>query len=222
MRTIKSIDLWTEQYPNGHELECIKGAFIDGATNNGILYDSIEIIKNCDCKITNNANLNISNKHNAAIFYKNLLPIRLLVFNYIGDFSKLLEQVFNQKVEQGGGYSLKNLLDKFNVKITSEHLNGNLKQSVQEEIDVGSCDNIELLKSMLGGSYSISDIGLGNNANPDFIYNENIDVEYFLETKQNLFNIKHKGAFINTSHTRIIPIQINGTITKEDIKSINC
>lgn len=217
MKTIESIDLWTEQYPKGHEFECIKGAFIDGVSSKIIPYDSIEIIRNCDCKITNNANLNISNKHNAVIFYKNLSPIRLLVFNYIGDLSKLLAEIFNQKIEK---HNLKDLLNKFNVKITKEQLNSILSQSILEEIDIGSCDNVELLNAMLGGSYSTSDIGFGNNTNPDFVYNKKIKIKYLLKTKSNSFNIKHKGAFINTSQSRIIPIQVNGKITQDYIKDL--
>ena len=217
MKTIESIDLWTEQYPIGHEFECIKGAFIDGVSSKTIPYDSIEIIKNCDCTITNNMNLNISNKHNAVIFHKNLKPLRLLVFNYKGSFSKLLDEIFNQKIEE---YSLRDLLNKRNVKITNYELNNNSSQSILEEIDVGSCDSVELLKAMLGGSYSISDTGFGNNSNPDFIYNGKVEVEYSLKTKSNLFNIRHRGAFINISQSRIIPIQINGKITQTDINNL--
>ena len=42
MKTIKSIDLWTEQYENHYE--CFNGAFVDGFENNKIAFDEYKII----------------------------------------------------------------------------------------------------------------------------------------------------------------------------------
>ena len=46
MKTIKSIDLWTEQYENHYE--CFNGAFVDGFENNKIAFDEYKIIENCN------------------------------------------------------------------------------------------------------------------------------------------------------------------------------
>lgn len=78
METIKTIDLWTEQQPN--QFECFRGAFIDSFENDTIPFDSYKVVRNCNCFITcNRDDLNISNKHNAIVFYKNNNPIRLIV-----------------------------------------------------------------------------------------------------------------------------------------------
>ena len=66
MKTIKTLDIWTEQYPNHYE--CFNGAFMDGM-DKGLAYTSIKVVKNCNCIISNNLNLSIGNKHNAVIFY---------------------------------------------------------------------------------------------------------------------------------------------------------
>ncbi len=215
VKIVKTIDLWTEQYPKNHELECIKGAFIDGFESQGLPYDSIEIIKNCNCVISNNANLDISNKHNAVIFYKNNNPVRLLVFNYQGDFDKLLSEILKQNI---GCTSLKEIFDKNLISINSTLLNGNYEQNIKPEIDVGSCDNFDLLQSLLGSSYTIDKTGLGNNSNPDFDFNSYTQIEYILKTEHYLFNIEHQGAYINKKKDRIIPIQAEGKIKLDKIK----
>ena len=76
MNIIRTIDLWTEQ--NENHIECFKGAFIDGFENKDIPFDTFKVIRNGNCIITNENNLNISNKHNAIVFYKNNIPVRLI------------------------------------------------------------------------------------------------------------------------------------------------
>ncbi len=49
MKTIKTIDLWTEQHDNNYE--CFNGTFVDGFENNEIAFDEYKIIKNCNCII---------------------------------------------------------------------------------------------------------------------------------------------------------------------------
>ena len=69
MNTIKSLDLWTEQYRNQFEL--FNGCFIDGFDNEIIPFDSYKVVKNCNCVISSNSDiLTIGNKHNAIVFYK--------------------------------------------------------------------------------------------------------------------------------------------------------
>ena len=80
MLTINTIDLWTEQYKNHYE--CFKGAFVDGFEKNKNPFNKYKIVKNCNCVITTNMeDINISNKHNAIIFYNNDKPVRLIVIN---------------------------------------------------------------------------------------------------------------------------------------------
>ena len=94
---IKTIDLWTEQFKNYYE--CFNGAFVDGFDNNNIPFDRYKIVKNCNCIITvSNKNINISNKHNSIIFYKNNIPVRLMVINY--EFIPDLEIEYNLKTDE--------------------------------------------------------------------------------------------------------------------------
>ena len=80
MKIIKTIDLWTEQHENHYE--CFNGVFVDGFENNRIPFDEYKIIKNCNCIINvNQDNIHISNKHNAIVFYKDNIPVRLMVIN---------------------------------------------------------------------------------------------------------------------------------------------
>lgn len=88
MNIIKTIDLWTEQHDNHYE--CFNGAFVDGFENSKVPFDTYKIIKNCNCIITvNNTGVNIHNKHNAIIFYKDNIPVRLVVINKDNDTRKL-------------------------------------------------------------------------------------------------------------------------------------
>ncbi len=45
MKTIKTIDLQTEQHENHYE--CFNEVFVDGFENNKIPFDEYKIIKNC-------------------------------------------------------------------------------------------------------------------------------------------------------------------------------
>ena len=78
MKTIKTIDLWTEQFENHYE--CFNGCFIDGFDNEDIPFESYKIVRNCNCLISGGG-FNISNKHGAIIFYKKSFPVRLMVIN---------------------------------------------------------------------------------------------------------------------------------------------
>lgn len=50
MKTIKTIDLWTEQFENHYE--CFNGCFIDGFDNEDIPFESYKIVRNCNCLIS--------------------------------------------------------------------------------------------------------------------------------------------------------------------------
>ena len=96
-KIIQSIDLWTEQYENHYE--CFNGAFVDGFEDNKIVFDEYKIIKNGNCIITVSIpNINISNKHNAIVFYKDKNPVRLMVINY--EFIPDLEIEYNLKTDE--------------------------------------------------------------------------------------------------------------------------
>lgn len=53
MKTIKTIDLWTEQFENHYE--CFNGCFIDGFDNEDIPFESYKIVRNCNCLISGGA-----------------------------------------------------------------------------------------------------------------------------------------------------------------------
>ncbi len=98
MTLIKTIDLWTEQHDN--HCECFNGAFVDGFENNKIAFDKYKIVKNCNCIITvEPKDIPINNKHNAIVFYKNEVPVRLMVVNKNTDVDKCINVALNQYFE---------------------------------------------------------------------------------------------------------------------------
>ena len=215
MKTIKSIDLWTEQ--NENHYECFNGAFVDGFENNKIAFDEYKIIKNCNCIITvNNPNINISNKHNAIVFYKDKNPVRLMVINKNTDIDKCIKIALTQYFENE---TLQVLYD--NLQIKSSIID--IKETpifnnadFIKEIDVGSCDRWNLLYNMLKGSYTESNTQYGNYESDKYEFIPNIFIKYELTTDTEKFEIEHKCAFINTIETRIIPIQENSNLTKKE------
>lgn len=212
---IKSIDLWTEQMPN--QYECFNGAFIDGFCNDNIPFDEYKIIKNCNCIITcGKKDINISNKHNAIVFYNKCKPVRLMVINKNTDIEKCINTALSQNFK---GNRLIDLYE--NKKIKSYTID--LKQKaiinnadITKEIDVGSCDRWSLLYSMLKGSYTEDNTPYGNYQSDKFEFIPDIRITYNLKIDSEEFLIEHKCAFINEIKTRIIPIQENSKLTSKD------
>lgn len=210
---INSIDLWTEQYENHYE--CFNGAFIDGFENNKIAFDEYKIIKNCNCIITvSNPNINISNKHNAIVFYKDKNPVRLMVINKNTEIDKCINIALNKYFNDG---ILQDLYDSVGIKSVIIDMN---EQAIYngvdntKEIDVGSCDRWKLLYNMLKGSYTESDTQYGNFESDKYEFIPDLCIKYKLTTDTEIFEIQHKCAFINTIKTRLIPIQENSLLTK--------
>lgn len=213
MNIIKTIDLWTEQHKNHYE--CFNGAFVDGFENNKIPFDEYKIVKNCNCIITiSNEEINISNKHNSIVFYKDNKPVRLMVINKDTEIEHCIEIALNQYFDDK---KLQVLYDSNNIKSSIIDMN---EQPVynnadsMKEIDVGSCDRWNLLYNMLKGSYTESDTSYGNYQSDKYEFIPNIFIKYVLNTDTERFEIEHKCAFINTLQTRIIPIQENSLLTK--------
>lgn len=213
MLEIKTIDLWTEQKVNHYE--CYNACFVDGFYE-GQPFDEYKIVKNCNCQITNdNKNINISNKHNAIIFYKNKKPVRLMVCNKESDVEDNVKIALSQH--------FKNLIleDIYkDLKIKSSVID--LKEraifndaDISKEVDVGSCDRWSLLYNMLKGSYTESDTIYGNFQNDRYEFMPNINIKYSLIVGGEKFVIEHKCAFINALKTRIIPIQENSKLTQK-------
>lgn len=214
MKIINTIDLWTEQIDNHYD--CNNGAFIDGFSN-GIPFDTYEVIKNCNCIINTNTELNITNKHQAIIFLKNDEPVRLLVVNKDTDIDKAIEIALNQEIN---GQLLRDVYETFGIKRID--LDYHQKPIINnkdhtKEVDVGSCDRNSLLASMLEGSYTESDTDYGNTNNTDYIFVPDINIKYELLTGDYHFIIDHSNAFINKDSTRIIPIQNNSQLDIEQI-----
>ncbi len=220
MNVIKTIDLWTEQDDN--HIECFSGAFVDGFENGNIPFDSYKVIRNCNCIITSNKdNLNIRNKHNATLFYKNGVPVRLMVLNQNTDVDKCisaaLSKIFNNKI-LGDIYSQLNI-KRIDVNLNQQPINN--ESNPENEIDVASCDRPELLESMLEGSYTKSDTDYGkSNSDSSYKFIRDISIQYELMTDSEYFIIEHHCAFINKSMTRVIPLQANSLINIEEISSI--
>jgi len=214
MKTIKTIDLWTEQYENHYE--CFNGAFVDGFENNKIPFDEYKIIKNCNCIINVNYNdVHISNKHNAIVFYKDKIPVRLMTINKNTDVDKCIEVALNQYFEDS---ILKDYYDKLSIKFLMIDMKEKSifkeNDDITKETDIGSCDRWKLLYNMLKGCYTESDTSYGNFASDKYEFIPNLFIKYELITDSEKFEIEHKCAFINTIKTRLIPIQENSSLTK--------
>ena len=219
MNIIRTIDLWTEQNPN--HIECFSGAFVDGFENENIPFDSYKIIRNCNCVISSNqSNLNISNKHNAIIFYNDNVPVRLIVINKETDIDKCINESLNQPFNNT---TLRDVYALLSVKSTDINLNEQAIYNCSDkskEIDVGSCDRPSLLECMLEGIYTQSDTDYGkSNSNNSYSFIPNIFIEYKLVTDAECFKIEHHCAFINENMTRIIPLQDNSSLDIEMISS---
>lgn len=181
MKLIKTIDLWTEQHENHYE--CFNGAFVDGFENDKIAFNEYKIVKNCNCIISNNnESINISNKHNAILFYKEQIPVRLMVINEKTDIDKCiniaLSQFFEDKV-------LQDLYDRLNIKssvidMKEQPIYNNADKT--KEIDVGSCDRWNLLTNMLQGLYTETNNAYGNFSSDKYFFIPNLCIKYELNT----------------------------------------
>ena len=213
METIKSIDLWTEQYEN--QYECFNGAFVDGFENGKIAFDEYKIVENCNCIITtSNQDINITNKHKAIIFYKEKIPVRLAVINKNTDIDKCIKTALNQYFADGILQDLYNKIGINSNKIDMKEKTIFNNADKTKEIDVGSCDRWKLLYNMLKGSYTESDTQYGNYESDKYEFIPNLCIKYKLITDTEIFEIDHKCAFINNIKTRLIPIQENSSLTK--------
>lgn len=213
METIKSIDLWTEQYEN--QYECFNGAFVDGFENGKIAFDEYKIVENCNCIIiTSSQDINITNKHKAIIFYKEKRPVRLAVINKNTDIDKCIKTALNQYFADGILQDLYNKIGINSNKIDMKEKTIFNNADKTKEIDVGSCDRWKLLYNMLKGSYTESDTQYGNYESDKYEFIPNLFIKYKLITDTETFEIDHKCAFINTIKTRLIPIQENSSLTK--------
>lgn len=214
MKTIRTIDLWTEQHENHYE--CFNGAFVDGFENSKIPFDEYKIIKNCNCIITVSLNdIHISNKHNAIVFYKDNIPVRLLVINKNTDLDKCIDVALNQYFEDSILKDYYNKLEiKFSIIDMKEESIFKETDDITKETDIGSCDRWKLLYNMLKGSYTESDTSYGNFESDKYEFIPSLFIKYELITDSEKFEIEHKCAFINTIKTRLIPIQENSDLTK--------
>lgn len=218
MKTIKTLDIWTEQHRDQFEL--FNGCFSDGFANNTIAFDRYKIIKNCNCEISSNdKDLVIGNKHNAVVFYKEKAPVRLLVTFKDTNLDFCIKNALNQKVE---GLPLTEIFETNNITsetidLKEEPIYNEHNLSCQNEIDVGSCDRDELLEQMLKGNYTEDESKYGHYDNTTYLYNSQTKVTYSLKTDIENFEIIHEGSFINETKTRIIILQSNSEINFNQI-----
>ena len=218
LNTIKTIDLWTEQKDN--QIECFCGAFIDGFDNENIPYDAYKVVRNVNCIITSNSpGLNVRNKHNAIVFYKDYVPVRLVVLNQNTDIDlgigmALCQPVYNVLLKD----AFNNLsIQRYDVDLHQQPIDNGVNPAF--EIDVCSCDRPDLLRCMLKGSYTQSDTEFGkSNSDSDYTFFPNIFIQYKLITDTEEFEIEHQSAFLNGNKTRIIPLQENSLLDIEAIK----
>lgn len=205
MKIINNIDLWTERCDNHYD--CFNGAFVDGFDGDNIPFDRYKIVKNCNCIITSDWNINIRNKHQAMIFYKGETPVRLVVINKDTNIDKCIKIALSQDFGNG---KLIDIYKRYNIT----GIEVDLKQKPiinncdkEKEIDVGSCDRWPLLYSMLNGSYTESETSYGNFEINDYEFVRSLFLKYELITDEEEFEIVHECAFMNTKGTQIIPLQ---------------
>lgn len=147
MNIIRTIDLWIKQHDNHYE--CFNEAFVDGFENDRIPFD--KIVKNCNCEIlVDNKEININNnKHNAIVFCKNNVPIRLIVINKNTDVNKCFNVALSQRFNN---LILKDYYDKNNInsKLIDMHEKPIFKDTdnLKIETDVGSCDRYEFIPNI--------------------------------------------------------------------------
>lgn len=157
--------------------------------------------------------INISNKHHAIVFYKGEKPVRLMVINKHTDVDKCIELALSQYV---GTVTLSEIYNQ--AKVSRSDLDLKEKPifndaNASKEIDVGSCDRWNLLFSMLKGSYTESETTYGNFQSDRYEFIPHIEIRYSLTIGKEKFEIEHECAFINSIHTRLIPIQKNSPLT---------
>lgn len=66
---------------------------------------------------------------------------------------------------------------------------------------------------MLQGLYTETNNAYGNFSSDKYYFMPDLTIKYELITDNEQFKIEHKCAFINTTKTRIIPIQENSLLT---------
>lgn len=209
---IRTIDLWTERFPNDYE--CFNGAFVDGFESGDLPFDEYKIIRNCNCIIDcSREDVNISNKHNAIIFYNRRKPVRLMVINGTTDVDRCIELTLKQYLKDKilGEVFAKNEIKSTSVDLQEAPIFNNADSS--KEIDVGSCDRWVLLYNMLKGNYTEDDTPYGNYQSCIYEFVPELKIDYSLKTDAEEFLIEHRCAFINDIKTRIVPVQENSPLS---------
>lgn len=215
MKTIKTTDIWTEQYKNHFDCSC--GAFIDGIENN--FYDEYKIVLNCNCIISPDKNIIVGNKHNAVVFYKNNEVVRLLLLTQGTEVEKCIKKALNQEVN---GKKLGEILKEQGVKLQKVDLKEKPifnENNLQKEMDICSCDRQALLDSFLKGSYTESETDLSSDECNEYNFNSQIKIDYYLKTDSEIFDVKHQGAFLNKTKTQAIILQLSSSLNLEDIEN---
>lgn len=180
-------------------------------------------MRNCNCIITSNQdNLNISNKHNSIIFYKDNEPVRLMVINKETNIDYCIKEALSQSFNNS---TLRDIFSTIKIRRTEVNLNQPAVENnsdKQKEIDVLSCDRPSLLECMRKGNYTEGDMNFGKkNSDNSYNFNSNIFIQYKLTTDTEYFLIQHHCAFINKNMTRIIPLQDNSSLNIEMITMKN-
>ena len=218
MDKIVTTDIWTERHRN--DFEQINGCFSDGFADGNKPFDKYKIIKNCNCIISSSEdNLPIGNKHNAIVFYKRNKVVRLALLCKHTDIDFCINNALNQQID---GVKLldiytSNKIAGEAVDLQEEPIFNKYNLSGGMEVDVGSCDRMSLLEQMLKGHYTETESKYGNYDNIDYVYDSKVKIKIKLKTDNELFEIRHKGLFINATKTRIIILQEDSEINFEEL-----
>ena len=219
MKEINSIDLWTEPTENCQEL--YDGAFSDGWTGKDIPFDEYRVVRHCNCEISSNdENLAVGNKHNAIIFYKNGVPVRLAVAFEQTDIDACIERALSQRI---GNRTLGEIFAIKGVKRSDIDLQEqpvyNKHNGVKEEISVGSCDRPHLFSQMVKGSWTEESAKYDQVKGDKFSLDNKLKVKYHLNVGDEEFKILHKGALYNSDRTQVIILQLDSKLKIIDFGS---
>lgn len=177
-------------------------------------FNRYKVVKNCNCVIENSSkDIPISNKHQAIVFYQGDVPVRLAVLDENTEVEKCIDIALNQYFEDT---VLRDVYKQFGVQSSFVDMGEKpiYNQFLgKEEIDVGSCDRWPLLYNMLQGLYTETNNAYGNFSSDKYYFLPDLHIKYTLITDTECFKIEHNCAFMNTTKTRIVPIQENSPLT---------
>lgn len=237
---ISTIDLWLPHESNREiTYDKVFRAGFDRKgerTNEAITasYDSYKIVQNCYCDL-DCSEFRLAPRQTAIIFYREGKPIRLLIDNISDEeVTKYINHALVQRVGSARyNSSLTAIYDRLGITSSTIDMakcipttrtivrsiwhqkvkmaipkRSNSKRSHRrhQKPFLASCDRWDLFLQFIDNSKH--DPAL----NQSYTFDPKFRLSCFLETNDEVFNIKHQGAYISADRTQYIMIQRNSSI----------